>query len=197
MFKKLLFSAVFAACVINANAQKSVQLSYQLGLPASQYSGNMGMSIAGANLKFAFWKDDYIRFNLGSGFYQVPYKEVLVDGVPRTTDAVVSFVPVTFGGEFYFLGETNDKQPSKIKPFIGVDIGYMLALQSESDQAPATNRNHFMFAPTFGIAYKMSESMDFFGAIRNNIILYERQGVLNYLQPFQLVGINIGFNFKL
>lgn len=185
------------ACTWASNAQMSAQVSYQLGVPVTEYSGNMGTSVAGANLKLGFWKDDYLRFNIGTGFYQMPYNEILVDGVARAVDgANLSIIPVTVGAEFYFLGETADKQPSKVKPFFGLDLGFAYTMQSESNLAPAKNRNELIFAPTFGIAYKLSEYVDFVAAVRNNVLIYQREDVARYDQPFQLVGINLGFNYK-
>jgi hypothetical protein len=197
MRKLILVAFTLFACNWASTAQMSAQVTYQFGLPVTEYSGNMGTSVAGANLKLGFWKDEYLRFNIGTGFYQMPYNDILVDGVARVVDgANLSIIPVTVGAEFYFLGETADKQASKIKPFFGLDLGYAFTMQSESNIAPAKNRNEIIFAPTFGIAYKMSEYLDFVVAARNNVLIYQRQDVARYIQPFQLLGINVGFNYK-
>jgi outer membrane protein W len=198
MYKKLLVLLSASAFMFKVNAQSTVSVGYQLGIPTTQYSGEMNMSIAGANLKFGKHLDDYLRLNIGAGFYSVPFKSLNIEGVQRpTSDAVLNIIPVTLGAEFYFLGTKADKTPSKVKPFLGVDLGWAYTMQNETDLAPAMNRNNFILAPTFGVAYEMSDAFHLFAAARNNIIIYQYRDKLNWDQPFQLVGINLGLQIKL
>ncbi|MFN4973533.1 MAG: outer membrane beta-barrel protein [Bacteroidota bacterium] len=195
--RKLLGSvlALFTLCSIG-HAQTTISVDYQLGIPTTPYSGDMKLSIAGVNLKYGMHLDDYLRLNIGTGFYAVPFESLNIEGVQRaTSDAVLNIIPVTLGAEFYFLGTKADKTPSKIKPYIGIDLGWAYTMQNKTDLAPATNRNNFIFAPTFGIAYEMSDGLHLFGAVRNNMIIYQYRDIINWDQPFQLVGVNLGVQF--
>lgn len=181
-----------------AQAQLNLNVSYQFGIPATTYSGNPGLSITGANAKIGYLRDDYVVLNAGTGFYSMPMDEVVIDGVNRVVEgATLNIIPVTIGGEFYFLGETLDKQRSKTKPFFGIDLGMVFTMQSESNLSPAINRNNFIVAPTFGVSYELSDDMHVFGAVRNNIILHNMRDMKNTTQPFQLIGINLGITYKL
>jgi outer membrane protein W len=181
-----------------AQAQLNLNVSYQFGIPATTYSGNPGLSSAGANVKIGYLRDDYVVLNLGTGIYSMTMNELMIDGVDRAVEgATLNVIPVTIGGEFYFLGETLDKQRSKIKPFFGIDLGYVLTIQSESNLTAAINRNNFIVAPTFGISYELSDDLHVFGAARNNIILHNNRDMKNSTQPFQLIGLNVGITFKI
>jgi|GEM_PF-3072787 outer membrane protein W len=195
-----LLATVFAFYTFSTigHAQSTISLAYQFGIPTTQYSGDMNLSVSGVNIKYGKHLDDFLRLNIGAGYYAVPFKSLNIEGVQRTTsDALLSVIPVTLGAEFYFLGTKADKTPSKIKPHLGIDIGWAYTMQNKTDLAPATNRNNFIFAPTLGVSYEMSDAFHLFGAVRNNMVIYQYRDIINWDQPFQLVGINVGIQLKL
>ncbi len=196
MHKSILTALLLFSTFYHGSAQISLQGTVQYGIPITEYSGEVKGGI-GANLKVGYWIDDYLRLNLGSGYYMSNFESIKVDGVNvPVTDASLNIIPITVGAEFYFLGTTADKQPSKVKPFFGLDLGYALVMQSASVIAPAKNRNSIIFGPSFGIAYKLSENLDVLCSFRGNILLYEYRDITKYMETYQLLGINAGVNYR-
>jgi hypothetical protein len=196
MYKSILTSLLLISTFYYTNAQVSIQATAQYGIPLTEYSGDIKSGI-GANLKVGFWIDDHLRLNVGSGYYMGKFESIKIDGVNQpVTDANLSIIPVTVGAEFYFLGTTADKEPSKIKPFFALDLGYALVMQSASVVAQAKNRNSIIFGPSFGVAYELSENLDVLASLRNNILLYEYKDIVKYMETYQLLGINLGVNYR-
>lgn len=187
---KLSILALISLFTFNSQAQMSLSVNYAPGFPITAYSGDMKMSVVGANIKLNKHMDDHLWFNLGAGFHLVPFKSLNVGGIQKeVSDVNLSLIPVTAGGQFFF---TTDK----IRPYFSLDLGYVLTMQNESEFAAAINRNNFIIAPAAGIFYNLSDALNLNLAVRNNIIIYRFRDRADYNEAFQMVGVELGVNYK-
>lgn len=191
---KKIFAFTLLICAFSiTRAQYAVNLSYQFGLAGKDlYSGTMKNSIIGLNAKLAYLYDDYLRLNLGSGFYAIPYEKIMVDGVQTpVSDATLSVIPITVGAEFTFIDQRPDAK-QKVKPYIGLDLGYAIVTLNETDAAPGYTKGNFILAPSFGATYQLTNEIMLNASVRNNYLVYEFKGLNEYYEIFSLLGINAG-----
>lgn len=189
---------IFAmSLAIMASAQYGLNVSYQFGLSGSDlYSSTMKNSVLGVNAKLTYQKDDYVRFNIGTGYYSLPFEKQAFDGVQMPVSNVnATIIPLTFGFDFSFVDAKKDNK-QKFVPFLGVDLGWAWAMRSSSVYAPATTLNNFLLVPLAGVSYKLNDNLDLHATVRQNLFIYTYRGINEYYEIFSLVGINAGLNFK-
>lgn len=179
------------------SAQYGMNISYQFGLSGTDlYSSELKNSLAGVNARIYYQYDDYVRLNIGSGFWLIPYKNIAVDGVQTpVSDANLSVIPVTVGADFSFLDQRKDVK-QKLIPYIGLDLGWALSQQSKSSLAPAASYNNFVIIPSFGMSYQLTDFVDLHLAFKENLLIYNFRGKNQYYEIFSLLGINAGINYK-
>ncbi len=191
--------ALIAALSISfyASAQFGVNIAYQYGISGSDlYSSTMKNSYAGLNAKLTYQYDDYLRFNIGTGYYVIPYESLAVDGVQTPVDGVnLTVIPVTIGADFSFLDQRADSK-QKLIPYFGIDLGWAMATQGKSDFAESTTYNNFILAPSIGVSYKLTDFIDLHGVVRENILIYTYRDINEYYEVFSLIGINVGVSYK-
>ncbi len=197
MKKNILAFVLFALSTTLVSAQWTVGVAYQIGFPGKQmYSSDMSNSYVGFNGKVKYSFDDYLKANIGIGYYAVPFDKLRIDETQiPITGLTLTMIPVTLGGEFFFLEQKEDAH-QQFKPFVGLDLGYTFTMQPKSDYTPAINRNNFIVAPTFGIAYVFNDNIEFFASARQNIFIYEFKDLSNYNSTFSLFGLNLGMNYQ-
>ncbi len=186
---KLSALVLFGIMAFYAQAQYSVSLSYAPSFPMTRYNGEMKMSIAGANLKLHKHVDDYLWLNLSTGYYMIPFESLNVGGVQKAADVTLNVIPATVGAQFFFSAD-------KIRPYFALDLGYAMTMQGESEYEKATNRNNFIFAPALGVFYNLSDALNLNLGVRNNTIIYRYRDNEDYNQVFQLIGVDLGINYK-
>lgn len=191
--KKFIVLASLLCMFTVSFAQYALNLTYQFGVAGKDlYSGTMKNSMLGVNAKFAYLYDDYLRLSLGTGFYAMPYEKLMVDGVQTpVNDVTINVIPVTLGAEFTFIDQRPESK-QKIKPYVGLDIGYAFVMQNESAYAPASTKGNFMVAPAFGATYGLTNEIMLNASIRNNFLIYEYRSLNEYYEIYSLLGINIG-----
>jgi hypothetical protein len=190
--KKIRYSFMLALAVLffKGHAQVSLSLNFAPAFPITRYSGEMEFALTGANLKLNKHVDDYLRINIGAGYYSVPFKSLNIGGVQTdVSDVSLTVIPVTLGGQFLFGG-------LKWKPYISLDVGYVLTMQGEWKDIKATNRNNFMVAPAFGFHYQLSDDFALNVSARNNVIIYQFRDIKDSNEAFQLLAVELGFNYK-
>ncbi len=174
-----------------ARAQYGLSASYQFGIPGKQgYSSDMKTSITGGQVKLVYAYDDFIKLNIGAGYYLVPFDKLNIDGVQKPVSKVnLQIIPITVGADFYML----DK---KIKPFIGFEVGWAFTRQTKSDYSDPVNRNNVILAPSAGVAYEITDNLNLFASVKENIILYQFRDMKDDISVFTLTGINLGITLK-
>ncbi len=188
--KQYIVSAALALLSSGVFAQFTLNVNYSPMIPMTGYSGDIKPTVIGGNAKIKYELDNCLKFSLGVGFYGYNFDKLIVDNVlTPVEDVSLAIIPVTAGVDFFFT-------TTKIQPFVSLDFGYALTMQSESAYQPKTNRNNVVIAPAFGIAYEMNEKVSLAGALRNNIVVYEFKDIPDYNQPFQALGVELGLNYK-
>ena len=187
---RIIIISLLGLFAIQAHAQYSVGINIAPSFPISRYSGDMNTSLAGVNLKINKHVDDYLRFSLGAGYHIIPFKSLNVGGVQQEVSSInLMAIPVTLGSQFFFGG-------TKWRPYISLDLGYILTIQDKSDFAPAKNRNNFIVAPALGINYMLNDNLALNIGARNNVIIYQFRDIKDSNEAFQLLAIELGINYK-
>jgi hypothetical protein len=182
--------ALLGLLATHTQAQYSIGFNYAPSFPLSRYSGDMKTSLVGVNLKINKHIDDYLRVSLGAGYHIIPFKSLNVGGVQQEVSSVnLTAIPVTLGSQFFFGG-------IKWRPYISLDLGYILTMQGKSDFAPAKNRNNFIVAPALGINYMLNDNLALNIGARNNVIIYQFRDIEDSNEAFQLLAIELGINYK-
>ena len=182
---------------IMASAQYGLNVSYQFGISGTDlYSSTMNNSMLGINAKLTYQMDDYVKFNIGTGYYNLPFKTQAYDGVLMPVSNVkATIIPLTFGVDFSFVDAKKDAK-QKFVPFVGLDLGWAWAMRSSSAYAPSATTNNFLLVPLAGVNYKLTDNLDLSASVRQNLFIYTFRGVSQYYEIFSLVGINVGLNYK-
>jgi outer membrane protein W len=187
---RIIIFALLGLFAVHAHAQYSIGFNCGPAFPMSRYSGDMKLSMAAANLKINKHVDDYLRVSLGAGYYMVPFKSLNIDGVQKEVSNVnLTLIPVTLGGQFFFGG-------IKWKPYISLDLGYVLTIQDKSAFTKAANRNNFIIAPALGINYMLSDDFALNLGVKNNVIIYQFRDIEDSNEAFQLLALELGINYK-
>lgn len=193
-FKSFLVAMSFT---FMASAQYGINVAYQFGASGSDlYSSNMKNSYVGLNAKLTYQYDDYVRLNIGTGYYMIPFEKIAVDGVQNPVSGVnLTVIPLTIGADFSFIDQRADVK-QKLMPYMGIDLGWAWSTQGKSSVAPELKSNNFILAPCVGVSYKLTDFVDLHAVVRENLLIYTFRGINEDYEIFSLLGFNIGASYK-
>lgn len=188
----LLISCSFITTL--AMAQWAVQAQYNLWIPTSKYTSDLKLGVIGVGLEAQYIFDDVVTATIGTGYALIPYKTVKVDRVEVPAEdvsdaAALQIIPITVGANVYF-------NKNKVRPYLDMDFGVAL-VQAVGEGMPNTDMNVNTFiSPGFGIEYELSDELKFQGVVKQQVLIYNFDNRVNFLQAFTAVGINLGVSYK-
>ncbi len=192
--KKILLLTSFTIATTVAMAQWIVQAQYNLWIPTSQYNSDLKLGLLGVGVEAKYVVDDHLRATIGANYALFNYKTVRVDKVKRDAEgfsdnAKLQIIPITLGADVFF-------SKGKFSPYLDMDFGAAL-VKSSGDNLPERDMDVNAFiSPGFGIEYEVSDNLKLNGVVKQQVLIYNYDDRVKYLETFTAVGINLGFTYK-